>query len=251
MQEMKKLMTDKNINWKPIKSIKIFFMLTAFLLLGFMHVYAQDLPKDVLEKYQYGNSLEKYNVIKSYLNTFNKNENILIKQSLELIEYFKKQNDYTGVDCGNVFLAFRAYDKHDYTTALNIALPTFSSFKTRNDTAGILMITRVIDYSYYATKNYAEAVKYMKELIPIYIARKNKQGLNFIYNEIGSVYGQAFQPDSGLIFAQQSLNLAYELNNNNLITSSLATIAENYIAKGDYDLAMPFLKKATKQYMIT
>lgn len=251
MQEMKKLMTDKNINWNRIKKMKIFFMITAFLLLGFMHGNAQDLSKDVLEKYQYGNSLEKYNVIKSYLNTFNKNENILIKQSLELIDYFKKQNDYTGVDCGNVFLAFRAYDKHNYTTALNIALPTFSSFKTRSDTAGILMITRVIDYSYYATKNYAEAVKYMKELIPIYIAQKNKQGLNFIYNEIGSVYGKAFQPDSGLIFAQQSLNLAYELNNNNLITSSLATIAENYIAKGDYDLAMPFLKKATKQYKIT
>jgi len=89
----------------------------------------------------------------------------------------------------------------------------------------------------------------LKELIPIYLAWGDKRGLSDAYNEIGSNYAQAFLPDSGLIYAQQSLNLAYELKNDKLLAAPLSTLAENYIARGDYDLAMPFLKKA-RQVMI-
>jgi len=243
-------MTDRDYNLKlNIKMKKYFFLLIAIFVLGNMQAIAQSPPDSVLNKYHTGNSKEKYNIIYSYLNSFYKNDSQLIKKSLELIAYFKKQNDYLGADYTNLFLADRAFTKHDYATALNIALPVLSAFKTRNDTTGILLLTPVINWSYTSTKNYTEAIKHVKEVIPIYLARGDKRGLCTNYNEIGNIYAQAFLPDSGLIYAQKAVNLAYELKDDNLSSAPLGTVAENYIAKGDYDLAITFLKKSKQVFI--
>jgi len=146
-------MTDRDCNWKlNMKMKKYFLLLIAILVLGNMQAHAQAPPDSVLNKYHTGNSQEKYNVIVFYLYSFYNNDSLLIKKSLEMVAYFKKQNDYTGVDYANVFLAYRAYAKHDYITPLNLALPALSAFKTRNDTTGILLVNQVIDYAYQSTK---------------------------------------------------------------------------------------------------
>jgi tetratricopeptide (TPR) repeat protein len=76
------------------------------------------------------------------------------------------------------------------------------------------------------------------------LALGDKRSLSQTYNWIGSNYAEAFMPDSGLIYAQQSLDIDYALKDDNHLLISLSTVAENYIAKGDYDLAMPFLRKS-------
>lgn len=228
---------------------KYFLLLITIVALSQLSTYAQTPPDSVLIKYHTGSSQEKYKVIKGYLDFSYKNDSLLIKKSLELIAYFKKQNDDAGVGYVNVRLAWIAFVKHDYTTALNIGLPALSAFKTGNDTTGIIKATITIESAYAATKNYLEAIKYLKELNPIYLARGDKRGLCENYNQIGTIYGQAFLPDSGLIYAQQSLNIAYELKDDNLSVAPLATTAENYIAKGNYDLAIPFIKKSMQLFI--
>lgn len=228
---------------------KYFLLLIAIITFSQFSTYAQAPPDSVLNKYRTSSSKEKYEVIMGYLNSFFKNDSLLIKKSLELIAYFKKQNDYSGVGYTNLCLAWTAHDKHDYTTALNIALPALSAFKERNDTTGLLETNYVLSYIYSATKNYAESIKYSKEESLIHLARNDKRELQGVYQDIGTVYAMAFIPDSGLIYAQKSLNIANELKNDSLLSGPLGTIAENYIAKEEYDLAMPFLKKAS-QYQI-
>jgi len=223
---------------------KNFLLLITIVALRQFSTYAQAPPDSVLNKYNTASSKEKYESINSYLNSFKKNDSLLIKKSLELIAYFKKQKDYIGVGYTNVCLAWTAYDKHDYTTALNIALSALSTFKESNDTTGLVNTNYVIGYIYGATKNYTESIKYLQEESLIHLARNDKRNLRGVYQDIGTVYSVAFMPDSGLIYAQKSLNIAYELKNDSLLSGPLGTIAENYIAKGDYDLAMPFLKKA-------
>lgn len=230
-----------------MKMKKYFVLLIAILVLGNMQ--AQTPPESVLNKYHKASSKEKYNIISSYLNSFYKNDSLLIKKSLELIAYFKKQNDYAGADYTNLFLADRAIAKHDYATSLNIALPALSAFKSRKDTTGIILACFKISRSYQRTRNYAEAIKYLKELIPIYLIQGDKRGLCDNYNEIGAISGEAYLPDSGLIYAQKAVNLAYELKDDNLSSAPLGTVAENYIAKGDYDLAITFLKKSKQVYI--
>ena len=173
---------------------KYFLLLITIVALSQLSTYAQTPPDSVLIKYHTGSSQEKYKVIKGYLDSFYKNDSLLIKKSLELIAYFKKQNDDAGVDYTNVFLAYRAHDKHDYTTALNIALPVLSSFKERNDTTGLLRATFILSYIYSATNNYAESIKYLQEESLIRLARSDKRALLGVYQDIGTVYSMAFCP---------------------------------------------------------
>lgn len=248
INKYKQLLLARDCYWKLNKKMKKYFlMLIAILVLG--NIQAQNPPESVLNKYHKGSSNEKYTILYSYLNSFIKNDSLLIIKSLELNAYFKKQNDYTGADYTNLFLADRAFTILDYATSLSIALPTLSSFKSRNDTTGILLASFKISRSYSSSRNYVEAIKYLKEICPIYIARGDKRELSGIYNEIGATCGQAFLPDLGLIYAQKAVNLANELKDDNLSAAPLGTVAENYIAKGEYDLALLFLKKSKQVFI--
>ena len=52
------------------------------------------------------------------------------------------------------------------------------------------------------------------------------------------------QTDSGLLYAQKCVSIDMKLNDINGLPFSLSTLAENYIANKNYDLALPFLNKA-------
>ena len=210
---------------------------------GNMRAQAQAPPDSVIKKYAAGNYNEKYSAVYDYLFTYYKSDSLWTKKSLELIAYFNKQNDGAGVDFAKLFLAFRASWKSDYATVLSICFPLLSDYKARNDTAGIYFTLDVICRAYEATKNYAEEIKYQKQFL-LYYDSKDKRSLMFTYQSIATVYAEAFMPDSGLVYAQQALNIAYELKRDTLLIGTLATVAENYIARGDYDLAMPFMRKA-------
>jgi len=213
-----------------------------------MPAHAQTLPDSVFFNKNAGNLEKKYTVISTYLQSFFNNDTLFTKKSLELIAYFKKRNDQSGLDYTKVSLARRASEKNDYPTALEIALPVYSAFKTRNDTNGILRANWIINYSYLSTKYYAEAIKYVREQIPINLALKDKRELLKTYIRIGNIYAETNMPDSGLIYAQQALNFAYELRNDSLLIGPLGAVAKNYMARGDYDLAITFLRKK-RQYI--
>jgi tetratricopeptide (TPR) repeat protein len=115
----------------------------------------------------------------------------------------------------------------------------------------MLEAINLIGGSYESTKNYTEALKYVKDAIPINLAQSDKRQLLGSYNWIGSIYAGAMMPDSGLVYSQISLNIAYELKNDSVLWAPLSTVAENYIAKGDYDLAMPFLRKSMRYVFTT
>jgi hypothetical protein len=223
---------------------KLFLLLIAIVALDNRQARAQAPPDSVLKGYHTNNEQDRIYIINHYLRSFDKNDSLLTKKSLELIAYFKKQNDDAGIDYAQIFLANKAAGRNDYSTALNIALPVLSACKIRDDTTGILWATNIISFAYGSTKNYTEAIKYLQEQTPIYLARRDKRELSKNYSWIGSVYAEAFMPDSGLIYVQQSLSIAYELKNDSLLNGPLGTLAENYIAKGDYDLSIPFLRKA-------
>lgn len=55
-------------------------------------------------------------------------------------------------------------------------------------------------------------------------------------------------PDSGMLYAQKSVNIATELNLGLVLAVSTSTLGENYIAAGQYDIALPFLRRALAYY---
>jgi tetratricopeptide (TPR) repeat protein len=223
---------------------KYFLLLITIAALSQLSTYAQAPPDSVLNKFATSDLNLKISEISSYLNHFNKNDSLVTIKSGELIAYFQKQNDDNGVYYTKYFIINRLIEKNDYATALDMALQVLLLNKIWNDTIGILNTINIMVSAYDKTANYTEAIKYLKELTPIYLSMNDKKSLSYTYNNIGAIYAKTFMPDSGLAYGQQSVNIDYALKDSFHLKSSLSTLAENYIARGDYDLAMPFLKKA-------
>jgi hypothetical protein len=55
-------------------------------------------------------------------------------------------------------------------------------------------------------------------------------------------------PDSGMVYAQKAVNMDTEMKNYQQLALSISTLAENYIAAKEYDIALPFLRKSMNYY---
>lgn len=229
------------------KNQKKFLAFHFFMLLLTCNVQGQSIPDSVIAKYNNAkNSQDKIYHLAVYLHLFSKNDSIQSIKSTEMISYFKKQNDETGVDISEFFIATECMRRHDYATSLGLALPVLARFKDRNDTLGMLQLYDFIAITYDLSKNYKEAIAYNLLKIPIDSAQGNKKYLESDYNDLGGQYAEAFMPDSGFVYTQKALVIATELKDDNTLATVLSTLAENYIANKDYDFAMPFLRRAVK-----
>ncbi len=223
------------------KSVQLAFYI---FLINSMSVIAQIPPDSVLKKYhKTDDSDTKITILWSYLNSIDNNESLFFQKYSGLIRFFNERKDDGGVDRTRLSAAMITSAKKEYDKVLDIILPAFPSFKSRKDTIGLKYAIDQISTAYNETENHIEAIKYKKELIPIYLSRKNKQGLSASYNWIGSAYAEAQMPDSGLMYAHMSENIDHQLKNNIHLTETLATLAENYIVKGDYDIGLAHLRK--------
>ncbi|MEO5948296.1 MAG: tetratricopeptide repeat protein [Chitinophagaceae bacterium] len=221
---------------------KIIFCFSIFCFAKI--AYSQPLPDSVLTKYNSAvTQKNKEDYLWNYLESLSKDNNE-VTQALNILSYFKKQNDESGADNTELFIALRLGYKGNYITALNMGLSILSSCEKRKDTVGILHAFEVIHYSFTLAKNYEEAIAWQKKAIPYAVAINDESKLSGIYNNLGAVYAQALMPDSGLVYAQKAVNIDTKLQDVKHLPYSLSTLAENYIAGKNYDFALPFLKKS-------
>lgn len=221
------------------KRVAIFVLLIAGIV-----VYSQPLPDSILTKYNSATTQRnKSSILVNYLQgkQFIKDS---IKGLIALQQWFKAQQDETGVDILQLSLASSINRSGDYTTALAMCLPVLASFEKRKDTIGIISAFRKISICYEFAYNFEQAVFWCKKAIPYVIALNDEQELSNSYNDIGATYAKANMPDSGIVYAQLAVNIDLRMNNEINLPFSLSTLAENYIASKNYDLAVPFLNKS-------
>ncbi|MEO8772497.1 MAG: hypothetical protein ABI402_20530, partial [Ferruginibacter sp.] len=60
----------------------------------------------------------------------------------------------------------------------------------------------------------------------------------------GVAYSMSAMPDSGLLYAQRAVNIDTQNKDTSRLSTSLSTVGENYLAAGEYDIAMAFLRKS-------
>ena len=222
-----------------MKYIFLYFLSLALC----SQLFSQPLPDSILTKYNSAPSQkEKEKCLDNYfINNFSKDSRI--SNAVEILFYFKKQDDAIAADYTGLYIAGNLGSTGDYTAGLNMALPILSRFEKRNDTLGMNRSFQTLTTCFLVAKNYDQAIVYLKKIIPL---APNKEMLTQALNDIGAVYAQAFMPDSGLVYAQKAVTIDMELNSESNLVNSLSTLAENYIANKDYDLAMPFLRRAIR-----
>jgi len=206
--------------------------------------YSQPIPDSVLAHYHSVKlNWDKSNYLWNYFRPLQSDSNN-VKKALEILSYFKKQNDETGSAVTQIYIASRLNRKGDYNTALNMLLPILHECEKRKDTVGIIYCYKMISNCFDFARNYEQAIVWQKKAIPVVTAMKNEVALSDIFNSLGATYAKALMPDSGLVYAQKAVTIDLKLHNIVYLSYSLSTLAENYIANKNYDLALPFLRKA-------
>lgn len=221
-----------------------------FLIIGLLIIVGsldgQYLPDSVVLKYRAATSQKDKSSFlwKSLQDNIFQNDKI--EKYLSLQKWFKEQKDETGIDFVQMALAAMINRNGDYTTSLAMSLKALASFEERKDTIGIICALRRVSNCYEFAQNFEQAVEWSKKTLPYIIALKDEKELSNSYNDLGATYAKANMPDSGLVYAQQAVNMDMRVNNEINLPFSLSTLAENYIANKNYDLALPFLQKALR-----
>lgn len=223
--------------------------LFLFAVFFFTGVYSQPLPDSIKAKYLAAKTDEqKGSCLFSYFNTQTVIDNNTSANILSLIDWFGKQHDEVGKDYTNIKLSGILTTKGDFPAALNLLFSTLSRFEKRKDNFGIGITYRGIGSTYMAAKDYSQAAAYLKKQIPLVTAEDQKDLLSRIYNGVACAYGEGKMADSGMVYAQKAVNLDAELKNYYQLAISTSTLGENYIAAGQYDIALPFLRRTFDYY---
>jgi hypothetical protein len=212
--------------------------------------YSQPMPDSVKTKYNAAKTdEEKGRCLNTYLVRASTADSIATADALELFSWFKKQNDEVGADYAELYLADVLDFKGDYSSGLNLALPILSRFEKRKDNYGIMKANNIIGNAFVFAKNYEQAISYSKKAVPLAQTIDAKESLSRIYNDVGSAYALASMPDSGLLYSQKAVSIDMEMKDYEMVPISLSTLAENYMAAYEYEIAIPFLRKSMAYYL--
>jgi hypothetical protein len=221
-------------------------LLIIFAFLNVFTTYAQPFPDSVLTAYQ--NSTKTGTTgffIRDYLSSF-KSDSIRLEKSRELLIYFKKNNDAAGADFVEARIAMEFSKVGEYASALNKLFPILTRMENRKDTVGVLDTYLFISSIYASSKNYLDAVSTLKKTFPFTNPKRQEFSIDRFYFLIATYYAEANLPDSGIVYAQKTVALSEQKNESWQLSYALNSLAANYIAKGDNDIALPILRKALR-----
>ncbi len=224
----------------------ILFILAIFF---FIVAYSQPLPDSIKAKYLAAKTGEqKGSCLNSYFNKQLVTDSNTAANTLLLLDWFGKQNDEVGKDYTNLKLSTILTAKGDFPAALNLLFAVLSRFEKRKDNFGIGLTYRAIGSTYMSAKDYPQAAIYLKKQIPLATADNQKELLSRIYNGVACAYGEGKMSDSGMVYAQKAVAMDTELKNYFQLAVSTSTLGENYIAAGQYDIALPYLRRTLDYY---
>jgi signal transduction histidine kinase len=187
---------------------------------------------------------EKGQCLTAYLEII-RDDSQFLKKALELNSYFKSKNDEVGEDYVQLSTSREFSRTGDFTTALNQSLEILRRFETRRDDYGVMSAHYQVASALYYSGNIEQAILYYKKnVIPMALFAGDKKVLADTYNDIGSDYQLLNMPDSGLIYAQQAVKYSDNINDAKRLSVALGTLAENYICKKEYNIAIPFIKRS-------
>lgn len=225
------------------------FIIFFFTILFFTSVYSQPLPDSIKAKYLAAKTdAEKGKCLTAYFSTQLLTDSSTAANTLALLDWFGKQHDEAGKDYTNIKLSSILTTKGDFPASLNLLFQVLSRFEKRGDNVGIGLSYRAIGATYMAAKDYTQAADYLKRQIPLVSNTNEKDLLSRIYNGVACAYGEGKMSDSGMVYAQKAVNLDAELKNFRQLAVSTSTLGENYIAAGQYDIALPFLRRTLDYY---
>ena len=224
---------------------KLLLCLTIFS--AGISAYSQPLPDSILVQYQTAKTgREKGICLLNYLKKQSLTDTATKAHILSLKTWFEKQHDDAGKDYTNLALARMLQISGDYPAALDLSFATLPQFENRNDSFGLQNTYATIGATYMGAKDYEQSARYSKKEIAF--AGNDNNLLARVYNGIACIYGEGKMADSGMVYAEKAVKMDMESKNFLQLALSTSTLGENYIAAGEYDIALPFLRRTASYY---
>lgn len=217
--------------------------LIIFYILNALTTFAQ-IPDSFIVKYNTLTSGAKINFIYSFLRNSSKTKVDYYDNASRLLEYFNKREDEIGITTSTNSIAEYYFQNGDNAEALNNYYKVLNRKKLLNDTTGILDAYINIIATHDNANNFADGIAVTKSALNYVTQDTGDFSFSYYYCFISNFCAQASLPDSGILYAQKAIAVDEKNNNKRRLAFSIATLAENYIAKGENDIALPFLKKA-------
>ena len=227
------------------------YKLLLFLVLFpcMLKVCGQPLPDSTKAKYSIAkNDREKGMCLIDYFKHQPLNDTATKTNILLLKSWFQKQEDATGISYTDLGLAQILEKNGDFPGSLKLLFSVLPQFEEQKDSFGIQTTYALIAGTYMSSKDYLNAAEFAKKEIAIVQAGNDKALLSRSYNGIACYYGEGNMPDSGMVYAQKAVKMDGELKNYQQLAVSTSTLGENYIAAGEYDIALPFLRRTASYY---
>ncbi len=214
-----------------------------------LKVCGQPLPDSTKAKYSIAkNDREKGMCLIDYFKHQPLNDTATKTNILLLKSWFQKQEDATGINYTDLGLAQILEKNGDFPGSLKLLFSVLPQFEEQKDSFGIQTTYQLIAGTYMSSKDYLNAAEFAKKEIAIVQPGNDQALLSRCYNGIACVYGEGNMPDSGMVYAQKAVKMDGELKNYQQLAVSTSTLGENYIAAGEYDIALPFLRRTASYY---
>ena len=219
-------------------------ILLLFFIIFFFKANTQPLPHAIKEQYKNAKTDQgKRKIIFRYLYV-NVDNSVILSQAGELTKYFQNLDDQATLDY--IQLAVGIYISHtgDYNAVLNDAMHILSRSERRKDDYGKMMANRVISLAYSAAGDMEKTIYYDKQAVIFAELAGDKEDRSQAYNNLGADFADFGHADSGFLYAQLGVKYAKELKDPDLLSTTIGTLGENYIAQKKYDSALILLNEA-------
>lgn len=219
-------------------------LLAAVLFLLNSNPLSAQPPDSFVARYKSLTGNAKSQLIYSFLRSSSKNNIDYYNNASRLLDYFNRQNDEIGITTATNSLGNYYFQIGDNAEALNKYYQVLNRKKLLNDTIGILDSYINIITTHDNANNFEDGIAATKSALNFVTQDTGDFSFAYYYCFIGSFCAQANLPDTGILYSQKAIAIDEKSGNKRRLSFSIATLAENYIAKGEYDIALPFLKKA-------
>ena len=220
------------------------FCLLFFFCITRLCISAQPLPdsiKAIVNTAKTG--VGKGKVLIRYFDA-NTDNDTLFKNLIALKQYFEERKDEVVVDYVRLGICRQLARGSEYTDAINELFQLVHRFEQRKDDYGVMICNRDFSYAYYAAGDKDKTLYYDQKTVALSIPFGSKYDLAVAYNNVSADLSEYGHFDSASVYAHDAVRISKDINEPALISKTLGTLGEYYMAIKEYDSAFIYMKQA-------
>jgi len=185
----------------------------------------------------------KGKVLISYVDR-NTDKDTLLNYLVSLKKFFEEKKQPVIEDYIRTAICRQLARGAQYAEAINELFQLLPRFEERKDGYGVMVCNRHFSYAYYAGGDSSKALHYDRLTVRQSEVLGYKDDIAVAYNNLAADMAEYGHFDSAFYFARSALRIAEETGNWILISKTLSTTAESFIAIKQYDSALHYIRRS-------